>query len=352
MKKNLVGSLLVFGLIGTLFTGCGNSTESSAVATESSETEKSASTESEDDGLNEAAKISVGYQLNDITYLYEQKYHFVEEEFADDDIEIEWNFFESGPPEIEAFVSGDLDYCTSIGDTPYITALANDVEITCIGNIYEYPGNYQIVLAPGKEEEIKTLSDLAGHSIYIQAGANTQQYALLETESVGLTEDDVEFVNIGNISDARNALLTGEIDSGVFFGVSVGILQAEGCQVLDVGTPLKESVPMFLGRNEFIEQNPDITVRWLKAILKGYQYAVDNIEETKELLAESSGTDASNLGYVESLIVKTEFDADTIDQWQKTIDFLISNGTLDKELDANTIYNAEYLEQAVQLLEE
>ncbi len=345
LTAGIAGVILSLSLVGCAsFAGSANAVVASP---------GSVTGESTDDGLNQAKVIRIGQNgTSDILYFLEEKYHFVEDEFKNDGIKIEWNHFEYGAPLVEAFAAGELDVSTALGDTPFLTAAGNGVDIVAVSESLYYPDAFKIILGPGKDAEIKSIEDLRGKKLQVQVGAATQNFAYKELKSVGLNpETDVEIVNIASFNDSLSALLNGDIDAGISLEPYGGNFVAQGCTVLDIGTPLKEYVPVHAVNREFAQKNPELTARYIKAVTKAYQHAIDNIDETKEIMAGALDLDKSSLGYIDTWEVETDISEDALEQWQATADFLQEQGILEKEIDVKNYYTTEYLDRANQLLE-
>jgi sulfonate transport system substrate-binding protein len=125
--------------------------------------------------------------------------------------EVEYSTFLGGPPLLEAFNAGaiDLGY---VGDTPPILAQARDQDIVIVG-AWRFSGKVLAVVAPpGKD--ISSVADLKGKRFAYPRGTALQAFALRALEEVGLTEGDIENVDVPAI-DVIGVLRSGDVDAAV-----------------------------------------------------------------------------------------------------------------------------------------
>lgn len=111
-------------------------------------------------------------------------------------------------PSMEAFVAGQVDAmsCTN-GDSLVFGATASKPSVAVIINDYSN-GNDMIVAAPG----ISSLEALKGKKVGLEVGFVSHLLLLKGLESVGMTEADVELVNIPT-NETPQALAAGGVDA-------------------------------------------------------------------------------------------------------------------------------------------
>lgn len=105
--------------------------------------------------------------------------------------------------------------------------------------------------------------------------------------------------------------------------------------------------------DEFIEQHPDVVERFVRATLKGWQKAVDDLEVgVTDTLAFNSKLDKGlQLAALESSLPLIETGEDRIGSmrpeiWQQMHDMLLEQGLLSEPLDVTTAYTNEFVEKA------
>lgn len=133
---------------------------------------------------------------------------------SDFDFEIEWANISGGPQTIEAFNAGVLDI-GAVAEIPPIHAAWTGLDVQIYASQYredwqEYPV-YELAGAPGVE--LDDLSDLRGKRIAFSPGQAQGSLVLKSLRSAGLTQDDVELVELPSTGDVYpTALAAGEID--------------------------------------------------------------------------------------------------------------------------------------------
>jgi NitT/TauT family transport system substrate-binding protein len=105
--------------------------------------------------------------------------------------------------------------------------------------------------------------------------------------------------------------------------------------------------------DEFIEQHPDVVERFVRATLKGWQKAVDDIDVgVKDTLVFNSELDEGfQLAALESSIPLIDTGEARIglmrpEVWQQMHDILLEQGLLAEPLDITTVYTNEFVEKA------
>jgi NitT/TauT family transport system substrate-binding protein len=105
--------------------------------------------------------------------------------------------------------------------------------------------------------------------------------------------------------------------------------------------------------DEFIEKHPDVVERFVRATLKGWQKAVDDLDlGVKNTLAFNSELDKGvQLAALESSLPLIDTGEDKIgwmrpEIWQQMHDVLLEQGLLTQPLDVTTTYTNEFVEKA------
>ncbi|WP_240926101.1 ABC transporter substrate-binding protein [Streptomyces sp. JB150] len=116
--------------------------------------------------------------------------------------EVEWANISGGPKCSEAFRAGALDVC-SAADIPAINAYWTGLDTKLVAAKFRkdplrYPV-YELGIAPGAG--IKTLADLRGKKIAYSPGQAQGALVLRILRKAGLTQDDVELVELASTDD-------------------------------------------------------------------------------------------------------------------------------------------------------
>ena len=139
--------------------------------------------------------------------------------------------------------------------------------------------------------------------------------------------------------DGINAQMTGDYDF---------LLYRELNPVFDYYSPV------IIANNDFLNSSPDIAKKFLEAVKKGYEYAIDNPEESAEILIASDETGALN-GREEFVKesqkwISTQYIGDGekwgyIDgeRWDNFYAWCFENGAIDTKIPEKTGYTNDYL---------
>lgn len=127
------------------------------------------------------------------------------------DIEIEWANITGGPKTLEAFRADAIDV-GSVADIPPLFAQWTGTDVKIIAaretvDALEHP-TYELGIAPGVD--VKTIEDLKGKSIAYSPGQAQGALVLRVLAKAGLTQDDVELVEMASVDDAYSLALSGK----------------------------------------------------------------------------------------------------------------------------------------------
>ena len=127
------------------------------------------------------------------------------------DVEIEWANITGGPKTLEAFRADAIDI-GSVADIPPLFAhwTGTDVRIVAARETVdpeEHP-TYELGVAPGVD--VTSIEDLKGKKIAYSPGQAQGALVLNVLREAGLTQDDVEFVEMQSVDDAFSVALAGK----------------------------------------------------------------------------------------------------------------------------------------------
>jgi len=281
---------------------------------------------------------------------------FLEKEFADDpNIKIEWTFFKgAGPAVNEGFANDQLDFAYQ-GDLPALIGRATGLKTKYL---LASGARKPLYLAVAKDSGIKSIEDLKGRKIALQRGTNGHLAAIKVLEAHGLTERDVQVVNLDSAGTVA-ALTSKDIDAA-FGDTQLINLAAKGAA--DVIYTTKGDDPRFgrnagiIGREAFIDAHPDITQRVVDAFVKAAKWSSD--EPNRAALFElwhKSGTaipileeyfKGDTLAYRNSPLLDDLLVSQYTEQAAKSREF----GLIRRDVDLKGWFEPKYLESAIDRL--
>jgi sulfonate transport system substrate-binding protein len=287
------------------------------------------------------AKIRFGYQPGHSLILIPKVQGWLEQEFAKEGITIEYQKFISGPPIIEAFAGGRLDFGTT-GDQPAIQARANNIDVKAVSVYASGYKNYGLVVPPGSE--IKTPRDLKGKKVAITVGSVGHQLLYLYLKSAGLTVKDIHVVNL-QPSDMKVALANRNVDAVVSWEPFISTFESDkvGVHILDT-KEIKNVVNVTLVTASFAKEYPDVVKRVLKVHARAEKWIHDNPRKAAELIVKETGFKQN---VVAEQISKSNFDIRLTDaavaSIADTARFLRDNNVIRKDVDIRDLVDSSYL---------
>ncbi|WP_010182937.1 ABC transporter substrate-binding protein [Aquimarina agarilytica] len=126
--------------------------------------------------------------------------------FKEAGVDVDFSWFEY-VPSMDAFASGNIDAVNMTNGDALVTGATGASNVMILVSDYSN-GNDMIVAAPG----IETMSDLKGKKVGLEVGFVEHLLLNKGLESVGLSESDVELVNVATHQTAQT-LASGEVDA-------------------------------------------------------------------------------------------------------------------------------------------
>ncbi len=189
--------------------------------------------------------------------------------------------FLSGPLELQAMASGDVDL-GYIGPGATFLAAQGLAKILTIDNI-----SFSDSVLATKKSGIKSVKDLKGKTVATPKGTTGEQLLLLALERNNINRADVNIVNM-DVAGVVAAFVAGKVDAvSIWSPYTAEIekqLKKENVMVLASykDYPDKASPASYLVRPDFLEKNPDLVVRFLKGWIKANDYRKKNLNHSIE----------------------------------------------------------------------
>ncbi|MCK6627238.1 MAG: ABC transporter substrate-binding protein [Anaerolineae bacterium] len=247
---------------------------------------------------------------------------------------------------------GKADFGITGGDALMI-ARSKGLDIKAVATIFRQSPIVMMALA---ESGIKTPQDFVGKrvGIFSETFDNANDIQLLAMlRKLGIDESELEMVLIEDYS--LGSLTSGAMD------VYSGFLTEEPARAeaddLNLIFPQDYGVLMYANviatRQQLIDENPDLVERFVRATLKGYQYAIEHVDEMPKLASKYD----NNLN-LEFQLASMQTEVAMIDTgdtpigmmdeevWQSTQDILLEQKFISAPIDLKTVYTNEFVEKA------
>ncbi len=333
-KTRILSCITALALSVTALCGCGSSTK----------TEESSSP----DAKNGSSVVNIAIQPSAafIPLYIARENGWIEEALKDQNVEVNWNDFESGPPMNESLASGSSDIGV-MGDVPTVSSIAAGQENEIIAMAADGAKSYAMLVSA--DSEIASVTDLKGKKIGTTVGSTAHNLIdKLFTKNNLDINSDVELVNIAT-GDAATVLSTGAVDAVAIWEPNVTRLVADGtAKIIGEGPDCGLlGVNPIIARAEYAQNNQEVIRVIIEQYARGVA-ALDNLdEEVQKKVADALSLDPELL---DDVAAKYEYtvkisDAD-VENLQDTISFLVKIGNLDKEYDIKDYVKKDYVEHA------
>lgn len=248
--------------------------------------------------------------------------------------------------------AGGAEFGISFQDTLAKSfAKENPVPVTAVAAILQHNTSGIISL---KEKGIDSPKKLEGKK-YATWEDNIEQAILKKL----VTDDKGDFSKVKLIPYTITDVVTGlktDVDAVWVYYAWDGIateragLQTNFLKIRDYGEELDYYSPVIIANNDFLKKNPEIAKKVLKAIKKGYEYAMKNPEESAKVLVKNSPELDINLVKASQKWISKEYQSDAkewgiIDgnRWNRFYEWLYKNKAVEREIPKNFGYSNEYL---------
>lgn len=248
---------------------------------------------------------------------------------------------------IEQVMSGAADFGVG-AEEQLLLARAAGKPLVAISALYQTSPNVFISLA---ESNIVRPADFVGKRVVVRDDIKVVYYALLKAASV----DPASVIEVTDPAlFSLDALINGDVD------VTPGFVTSEVLQLEQAGHQVNTILVNDYGIEDFqniifttqdtIDKKPDLVTAFLRATLKGYQYAVDNPDKAPELTLKYDpklDVEFQKLSWArnEPLIRRAGRQMGDIDPeaWQAFYQSMLDQGVL-SSLDVNASYTRQFID--------
>lgn len=128
-------------------------------------------------------------------------------------LDVEVIMFQSGVEMINGLLAGSHEVNT-MGSIPYLSGVSNGFPLVLIGHLHgnALAESYIDNVGIAARNDITSIADLAGRKIGLPRGTGAEGYVLGVLAQAGLSESDVELVNV-KPPELPTALLNGDVDA-------------------------------------------------------------------------------------------------------------------------------------------
>lgn len=268
--KKLLTILLTFAMAFSMLTGCGSSKG----------TENEAQSEAADSSQDKTYSIGISAYPAFYPWYICQK----EGIFDKYDLKVDLKYFPVYSDSVQAFSTGQLDMLAlAMPDTisPYI----NNIPMKVVMVNENSNGADGLV----GNANIKSIADLKGKTVATEYGTIEHFFLLKTLEKAGLTENDINFVNL-SISDSAPAFISGSVDAASLWEPALSTaLQREGSHLLTTSEDEPGLIPdVFMASGDMTDNHKEDLVKFLNCYFDAMQFYVENEDKAIKDMAEGA----------------------------------------------------------------
>ncbi len=254
--------------------------------------------------------------------------------YEDVGIDVALEQFNYGDSPIDEVAGGKKGFGIT-GADELLIAREKGAKVKAVAVIYK---KNPVVLYSLKSSGILTPRDLVGKRVGIEKGINVEYVYHTMLSNLGMNSSSIIEVPIG-YDDSE--LVSGDVDVSTGYIINEPQLAIEKGYELNYIFPSDYGVNMYadvlIASEDIIKENPGLVRRFVSATLKGWEYAIENEEESvKAVLKYADSTYSHQENMLASsypLIISGKEGIGIMEEetWQKTYEILKTNGMLKGE---------------------
>lgn len=335
MKNKFIKVAIILGTTLALITGCGNKVEENK----------------EESKKEELKKVTVVLDWVPNTnhtglYIAEDKGFYKEEGL---DVEI-IQPSEGGAADLIAANKGQFGISYQ-EEVTYARTAENPLPIKAIAAVIQH--NTSGFASP-KEKNIATPKDFEG-KVYGGWGSPSEE-AILKAlmQDAGADFSKLKMVDAG--SDDFFTVTKKNIDfEWIFYGWAGVEAELRGfpinyIELRNIDKRMDYYTPVIISNEEILKNDPELVKKFLKATTKGYNYAIENPEESAKILVKAVPEIDEKLAIASQKYLAKEYKAEAKrwgemkeEVWNNYTKFLYEKGLIPKNMDAKEAFTNEYL---------
>ncbi len=203
-------------------------------------------------------------------------------------VKVDLVWFEGYTDSLNALAAGQLDANSqTLNDTIGSVAAGSDQVIVLVND--NSTGNDQVIVS----KEIKTVQDLKGKKIGVEAGVVDNYLLLLGLKQAGMSDKDITIVNL-ETGAAAASFASGQLDGvAVFAPFTTEALKRDGSHTLISSKDFPGAIPDHLVvSKKLLDSRPADVQKLVDAWYLTLQYIKDNPAKAADIMAKRAGVSA------------------------------------------------------------
>ncbi|MEC2056437.1 aliphatic sulfonate ABC transporter substrate-binding protein [Peribacillus psychrosaccharolyticus] len=227
-------------------------------------------------------KIILDYAYYSPVSLVLKDQGLAEKKFKEEGIDVEFVLSQGSNKALEFLSSDSVDFGSAAG----AAALLAKEKGTPIQTVYiSSKPEWTALLA--KKGSIQSVADLKGKKVAATLGTDPYIFLLRALKEAGLSEKDVEIVNLQH-SDGAAAVQSGDVDAWAGLDPHMAKVELESDIQIFYRNPDFNSFSTLDVREEFAKKYPEYVEKVLEAYEEARQWTIDHPDETAEILAKEA----------------------------------------------------------------
>lgn len=275
--------------------------------------------------------------------------------FKDEGLDTEWVVFKDGPIAFQGMHAGDSQFCM-LSTEPVLRASEEGLESKIIISTVK---NKQYIFAANSD--ITKVEELKGKAIFAgMPGSAPYSFVLSVLEEAGLSENDVEWINM-EYGAALAALEKGSIAASFFDGIHINELKNINANILvNTSDPAQHEAlygskyyesQMVTVTKEFAENNPETIQKFVNAVIKAMDWQSKHTDEELAKLVSPMFEDRDLVEIIGILRGSLSNDGFFSEEGYKAIeDFCLEQGIIKNPIGYENIIDMSYVNNAREAL--
>lgn len=230
-----------------------------------------------------AQTLAIDYAYYSPESLVIKRQGWLEQALAKDHTQVKWVLSLGSNRALEYLNSGAID----IGSAAGLASVLGKANGNPIRAIYVFSRPEWTALVVRKDSPIKSLQDLKGKKIAATNGTDPFLFTLRALQTVGLSRDDVELVNLQH-ADGRAALSKGEVDAWAGLDPQMAAAELSDGDRLLYRNVAFNTYGLLDARQDFLKAHPETVTQVLEVYEKARQWISSHPEETAKIIADES----------------------------------------------------------------
>ncbi|MCT1606282.1 aliphatic sulfonate ABC transporter substrate-binding protein [Nesterenkonia massiliensis] len=269
---------------------------------------------------------------------------WLEEELAEHDVDVQWVQSHGSNRANENLRAGNIHIGSTAGSAALLNrSVGTDTQTILIESQPEWTA---LVTMP--DSGIESPADLEGKTVAATLATDPFFFLARSLDEAGLSLDDVEVQALQH-ADGRQALINGQVDAWSGLDPIMAGAEFDGAELVYRNVDFN-SYSVLSAPADFIEEHPDVVQIVVNVYEQAREWAIENPEETAEILSEYSGIE---LEVAQRVIgERVNFDIDPVpgDQLRQALEaagpYFVENGDVDSQDEVDealeTLFHPEF----------